>query len=256
MIQGIDVSHWQNDHSTPQKIDFAKAVKMGVKFVFIKVSERGAIDHDFEYNWKAAKDAGILRGGYHFLRWDLSGLLQSHLFCDILDGDPGELPPVADFEAPNLGSLYPSNALLFQFLGEVETITHKKPMIYTSPNYWDIHGRNKYTHLFDAKWADYYLWIAHYMNPYTPGVSRPADIEPWKSTGKPWTFWQYTASGDGLAYGAESTAIDLNWFNGTLEDLKKLASSSTTPPPPASKPDIADLKSHVNQAIDDWAKTL
>ena len=145
MILGIDVSHWQNDHSTPQKIDFAKSVKMGAKFVFIKVSERGAIDRDFEYNWKAAKDAGLLRGGYHFLRWDLSGLLQAKLFYNILADDPGELPPVADFEAPNLGSLYPSNALLFQFLGEVETNMHKKPMIYTSPSYWGIHGRNKYT---------------------------------------------------------------------------------------------------------------
>ncbi|MCJ7518584.1 MAG: hypothetical protein MUO42_02800, partial [Anaerolineaceae bacterium] len=73
MVQGIDVSHWQNDKSTPQKMDFTKAVKMGAKFVFIKVSERGGIDSDFVYNWKAAKDAGLLRGGYHFLRWDLSG---------------------------------------------------------------------------------------------------------------------------------------------------------------------------------------
>ena len=111
MVTGIDVSHWQNDKSTPQKMDFAKAVKNGAKFVFIKVSERGAIDPDFEYNWKSAKDAGLLRGGYHFLRWDLSGLLQARIFCDILADDPGELPPVADFEAPNQGSLYPSNCL-------------------------------------------------------------------------------------------------------------------------------------------------
>ena len=259
MIQGIDVSHWQNDKSTPQKMDFIKAVKMGAKFVYIKVSERGGIDSDFVYNWKAAKDAGLLRGGYHFLRWDLSGLLQARIFCDILGTDPGELPPVADFEAPNQGSLYPSNSLLEQFLVEVETRTKRKPMIYTSPGYWGVHGRNKTTKAFDAKWAYYHLWVAHYMKTYTAGVSKPDELEPWKSNKKPWKFWQYTASGDGLAYGAESKAIDLNWFNGTLDELEKFAgvSGGTTPTPtPTTEPDITDLKSRVNKAIDDWAKTL
>jgi lysozyme len=258
MVQGIDVSHWQNDQSTPHKIDFTKAVKMGAKFVYIKVSERGGIDSDFEYNWKAAKAAGLLRGGYHFLRWDLSGLLQARIFCDILDDDPGELPPCADFEAPNKGSLYPSNALLEQFLVEVETLTDKKPMLYTSPGYWNIHGRNKYTKMFDSKWAYYHLWIAHYMKAYTPGVSKPSELEPWKSNNKTWKFWQYTNMGDGLAYGAESKTIDLNLFNGTLDELKQFASGSggTTTPPPSAKPDITGLKTRVNKAIDDWAKTL
>jgi len=169
--------------------------------VYIKVSERGGIDSDFLYNWKAAKDAGLLRSGYHFLRRDLSGLLQARIFCDILRDDPGELPPVADFEAPNQGSLYPSNALLEQFLVEVETKTRRRPMLYTSPGYWNIHGRNKYTKAFDAKWAYYQLWIAHFMKTYTPGVSKPDKIEPWKSNKKAWTFWQYTNLGEGLAYG-------------------------------------------------------
>ena len=58
MELGIDISHWQNDKSTAQKMDFAKAVEQGAKYVFIKISERGEIDEDFEYNWQAAKDAG------------------------------------------------------------------------------------------------------------------------------------------------------------------------------------------------------
>ena len=117
MELGIDVSHWQDDKSTAQKMDFKKAVKNGAKFVFIKVSERGALDSDFEYNWQAAKDAGLLRGGYHFLRWDLSGLMQARIFSEILQDDPGELPPVADFEAPRSGSLYPSNRALIAIPG-------------------------------------------------------------------------------------------------------------------------------------------
>jgi hypothetical protein len=43
-----------------------------------------------------------------------------------------------------------------------------------------------------------------------------------------------------------------------MEELKKFASGSggTTTPTPADKPDIADLKTRVNKAIDEWAKTL
>ena len=50
MIEGIDVSVWQDDNSTPQKMDFSKAKAAGARFVFIKACERGFIDPDFIYN--------------------------------------------------------------------------------------------------------------------------------------------------------------------------------------------------------------
>lgn len=240
-------------------MDFKKAYAKGARFVFIKVSERGFIDRDFEYNWKAAKDAGLLRGGYHFLRWDLSGLLQARIFCEVMRSDPGELPPVADFEAPNQGSLYPSNALLEQFLVEVENISRRKPIIYTSPSFWNTHGRNKTTKQFDAKWAYYTLWIANYFKVYQPGVTKPYLMEPWKSAGKTWTFWQYTDQGDGAAYGAESKTIDLNWFNGSMEELKAFSKAnkpSTPAPVKLSDAQIADLKKRIQAEIDAWRKTL
>jgi lysozyme len=215
MIQGIDVSHWQDDKSTPQRMDFVKAKAAGANFVFIKVSERGGMDQDFFINWKNAKLAGIPRGGYHFLRWDVSGLLQARIFCELLKEDPGELPPVADFEAPFLDGKYPSNALLAQFLEAVESITGKKPMIYTSPGFWNSYGKNKITGRFDASWSYYPLWIAHYTNAPAPQL-----LEPWKSDNKSWTFWQYSAVGDGLKFGAESKGIDLNWFNGDEDALR------------------------------------
>ena len=271
MIQGIDVSHWQNDKSTPQKMNFAKSVARGAKFAFMKVSERGGIDQDFLDNWKNAKGAGLLRGGYHFLRWDLSGLLQARIFCEILKDDPGELPPVADFEAPIKDGKYPSNALLEQFLLEVEAILGIRPMIYTSPGFWKSYGRNKDTKQFETKWAVYPLWVAHYMKTYLPGVSKPDEMYPWKSLGKTWTFWQYTATGDGIAYGAESKGIDLNWFNGSLDDLFKFANKATGFPIPGETPDpgvppvvidpgvvldIDGLKDGINKTIDAWVEKM
>ena len=219
MIQGIDCSHWQDDKSTPRKMDFGKAKAAGAEFAFIKISERGGLDIDHDYNWRAAKEAGIPRGGYHFLRWDISGALQAKIFCDILEDDPGELPPVADFEAPIKDGKYPSNSLLLQFLETVEDRLDIKPMIYTSPGFWNAYGKNKNTGRFEAYWARYDLWIANYFKTYVPGVTQPMEIEPWKSLNIPYKFWQYTSTGDGYKYGAESKAIDLNWFNGDIVDF-------------------------------------
>ena len=39
MIPGIDISVWQDDNSTSQKMDFHKAKTAGARFVFIKISE-------------------------------------------------------------------------------------------------------------------------------------------------------------------------------------------------------------------------
>jgi len=241
MIPGIDVSKWQDDNSTPQKMDFSKSVDQGAKFVFIKASERMGVDGDFIWNWESAKCAGLLRGAYHFLRWDVSGIMQARFFCAALGDDLGELPLVADYEAPPLWKngkphLYPSNALLFQFLEEVETITGKKPMIYTSLGFWNAHGKKKGSNYFDQKWAYYPLWLAQYIKSHPPSLPKP-----WKK----WLFWQHGVYPVGLNYGAESKSLDLNWFNGDLVDLLALAGVgdvvSPEDPPPACPPLSTEL---------------
>lgn len=260
MIPGIDVSKWQDDNSTPQKMDFTKAKAAGAEFVFIKATERMGIDADFLWNWKNARAAGLLRGAYHFLRWDVSGLMQARFFCSALGDDIGELPLVADFEAPPKYSSstqishYPSNALLFQFLEEVETITGEKPMIYTSPGFWNTNGKKKNSSFFDQKWAYYPLWVAHY------GVKKPIVPIPWKD----WTFWQYSAAGDGPKYGAESKGLDMNWFNGGLMQLYDLAGLGEVQPPedPPDPPLDVDISMRLSKLesslglITSWAKGI
>lgn len=245
MILGLDVSTWQDDNSTAQQMDFAKAKKAGANFVFIKASERAGVDADFLYNWKTAKAAGIPRGAYHFLRWDLSGAMQARVFCALLKDDPGELPPVADFEAPAKNGINPSNAILAEFLSVVESETGKVPIIYTSPGFWNSWGKIKGTSAFDEKWTYYPLWIAHYTTAKQPIVPKPWDK---------WTYWQYSSTGDGPKFGAESKNIDLNWFNGDLADLVMLAGDVLIEEPAIEKPDLIALKANVNAAIDAWAK--
>lgn len=220
-VKGFDCSHWNDDKSTPQKIDFNKAVAKGAKFVFIKVSERGSIDRDYEYNWESAKAAGLLRGGYHYLRWNLDGKKQAQIFCAVLANDPGELPPVADFEAPGSVSL----KVLEDFLWEVERILGKRPIIYTSPGFWLKNGN---TH---GKWLNWDLWEAHYTS-----AAEPMPVRPWI---KDWTFWQWTSKGDGLAHGAESKDLDLNWFNGNITELRVYADMiPEQPDPPEPGPEL------------------
>jgi hypothetical protein len=68
-----------------------------------------------------------------------------------------------------------------------------------------------------------------------PGITKPDIPAPWKD----WLFWQYSATGDGLAFGAESKGIDLNLFNGDLIDLQTLIEKTTgqdTHTPPVTEP--------------------
>lgn len=238
MIPGIDVSHWQDDKSTPQKMNFKKAKDAGNQFVFIKVSERGSIDRDFEYNWASAKAAGLLRGGYHFLRWNLPAATQARIFCAVMKDDPGELPPVADFEAPPYLGDYPSAKFLLQFLIEVETTTGRVPIVYTSRGFWNSYGNS------DPMWKYYPLWIAHYTK-----AKKPTLPKPWVD----WLFWQYGVFPRGLEFGAESKMIDLNWFNGSLLDLFALAGQGNIQPSPPANPDVtvrvSNLEYKFNQFI-------
>jgi GH25 family lysozyme M1 (1,4-beta-N-acetylmuramidase) len=94
---GIDVSKWQDNNSTAQQMNFTKSVAMGAKFVFIKSSQALWTDEDILYNWKSAKQAGLLRGAYHFLDWVANPKAQAQYAWSIIQNDPGELPPVVDF---------------------------------------------------------------------------------------------------------------------------------------------------------------
>ncbi len=187
MITGMDVSAWQGT------VNWAKAAKNGVRFAYIKVSQRLYPDKLFYQNWPNAKAAGLLRGGYHYLVWDRDPLEQADAFCALLKSDPGELPPAADFEER---SGVPSNASeqLKRFLTAVEYHLGRRTAIYTSPDFWKNHGST------DPFWAEYSLWIANYQ------VNQPIIPIPWKE----YSFWQHTNSGDGAFYGCASRGVDMN----------------------------------------------
>jgi lysozyme len=204
MIPGIDVSHWQGS------IDWKQVAESGVKFAFIKATEfflnktTFFVDDKFKINVQGAKENEILWGAYHFFRTHIDPVIQAKAFCDTV-GNFTSLPPVMDLElAGKKGTKL--NDMVMSFVTEVERLTKRIPIIYTSGGFW--RGYMMYNRRLDTDWARIYpLWLAQYT------YLCPAVPYPWAG----WEFWQYSDKGrlPGI-----TTHVDLDWFNGSLEELK------------------------------------
>jgi lysozyme len=210
-VPGIDVSYWDAG------IDWPKVRATGQRFVLIKATEADSYaDPTFDDNWSGAKSAGLLRGAYHFFRGNVDPKKQAAKFIDYVNSmnDNGELPPVLDLET-NDGQMKDkivANAKVW--LDLVEAAYGKKPIIYSGQyflqDFFSVPGGGP------PSWAkDYPLWLAQYPNQYTPGLT-PFLPKGWFS----WAFWQYTDKG---VVNGINAAVDLNLFNGTLEELYKFA---------------------------------
>jgi len=236
---GIDISSWQDNNSTAKKIDWNLARSKGAVFAFIRCCNGFTADEDFEYNWGAAKEAGLLRGAYLFHDYRASPSGQARYFASRLKKDPGELPPVLDIE--KYWKPTPSRddwlAAIQNMIAALKNEGFSRVIFYSNPD------TILYTFSPIPDWMSAIpLWIAHYK------VTQPSEkaVAPWKK----WTFWQYTASGDGLAFGMESKGLDMDWFNGTEAELcafagKPLPDSSGSTAEPTLEEKVALLwKAH------------
>ncbi len=197
---GIDVSRFQGT------IDWQKVANADVKFAYIQIS-RSLTDLDvkFDYNWKRAKEVGILRGAYQRFQPDQDVLGQANLFLDKLGPfQAGDLPPLLDVEdAKGLGPTVIASKVR-QWIDRVEAVTGVKPIIYTGFYFWrDSVG--------SADFSEYPLWIANY------GATCPLVPDHWPR----WTFHQYSSTV--TLPGITANTVDVNKFNGTLAQLKALA---------------------------------
>ena len=230
-VWGVDVSIWDDDNETPQGIDYNKMKEEGASFVYIRAGQGRLVDEDFVVNWAAAKEAGLLRGAYWFLDARYSANSQGLLFRSLLAQDPGELRPCVDYEHETTSldktkgktrsrKLFLNIGMLDGFLSTFDWPA--KPLIYTGYYYWLDHGSK------DARWSEYPLWLAQYK------VQKPQVPPPWKD----WLFWQFTETGPGKVLGLESNAADLDYFNGTKEQLAKFAGTAPAPEPPSAEPTL------------------
>ena len=210
-VPGIDVSYWNSG------IDWPKVRATGQRYMFAKASEADFYkDPTLDDNWVGAKSAGVLRGAYHFFRCGVDPVSQAKNYIEYVKSlnDDGELPPVLDLEVsdgvPN-HKIIPS---VKTWLNLVEAAFGKKPIIYSGfyflKDSFSVAGGGP------PSWAkDYPLWIAQYPNQYVDGMS-PSLPPGWFK----WTFWQYSEKGKVNGINAN---VDLNVFNGSLEELYKFA---------------------------------
>lgn len=188
---GIDVSHYQG------KIDWPRVKVAGIQFAYLKATDGTAwVDPMFDQNAEGCNLAGIPFGAYHFFRPDQDAVAQADHFWTIVGNLP--LPPALDLEVGPV-----TNSQVISFAGQLDKQASVVnidrppfPLIYCSP-------------AFAKEWLSglsaFPLWLAEYGD--------APDTTQWDN----WEFWQHTPNGqvDGI-----STAVDLDWFHGTLEDMK------------------------------------
>lgn len=175
-----------------------KDIKLG--FAFMKATEGiGNTDPQFQRNWKRAKQAGMVRGAYHFFIGSKDGKMQAENFINTVDLEKGDLPPVLDVEQANGNSTMNLQREIKQWLETVENYYQVRPIIYTNVDFYN----QRLGHDFDK----YPLWIAHYYQPQQPRIDRT------------WSFWQH--SDKGRVNGIFSR-VDFNVFNGDSVDFKNL----------------------------------
>jgi len=223
-VPGIDVSYWNAG------IDWPKVRATGQRFVFVKASEADYYsDPTFDDNWFGAKSSGLLRGAYHFFRCNVDARKQADYFINYVKSfkDNGELPPVLDLETHDNQKKEKIIPAVKIWLDRVEEAFGRKPIIYSGQYFLQ-------DYLSEAgggppMWAkNYPLWLAQYPNQYTPGM------QPFLPTGWfKWTIWQYSKKGVVNGVNAD---VDLDLFNGTLEELYKFANAKPVSTPPSEAP--------------------
>lgn len=191
LIHGIDVSKYQRIISWDEVKEMkVKNVQLG--FVFIKATE-GIVNTDpqFRRNWKKSKQAGMVRGAYHFFLATKDGREQADNFISAVDLEEGDLPPVVDIEQTYGVSLPVLKKELKEWLDVIEYYYGVKPIIYTNVDF--------YSRCLGKEFNSYPLWAAHYFQYDTPRINRQ------------WAFWQH--SEEGRVNGILSK-VDFNVFNG------------------------------------------
>jgi lysozyme len=198
-IHGIDVSKYQSMIAWDE-VQAMKVKKIQLGFAFIKATEGiGNTDPQFKRNWKKSKEAGILRGAYHFFIASKDGRMQAENFIDKVDLETGDLPPVLDVEQLNGVSSAQLKKEIKKWLEIAENHYGVKPIIYTNVDFYNRH--------LGSEFDEYPLWVAHYYQLEQPRINRG------------WIFWQHSDVGrvNGIV-----SKVDFNVFNGDSLEFQNI----------------------------------
>ncbi len=188
-VKGIDVS------SHNGTIDFARAASDTVVFAYVKATEgTDFCDAMFERNITAASAQGLLVGAYHFFRFDTPGHLQAYNLLNSVQEFDLDLPLAIDVEDWTNPDDIPTNTVVEQLSSMISVLEGAgyDVIIYTNQR-----GYNRYIAGF---FPDTDIWLCTFEGePHTE-----------------WMLWQH--SHEGRVQGVKG-AVDVNTFNGTLEQF-------------------------------------
>ena len=225
-VSGVDVSYYQGT------IDWAAVKKAGRAFAITRVSDgTGFLDPKFATNWKAIKSNGLIRGTYQFFHPGQDPIAQADFMLAQLKANGGllaeDLPPVMDMEVTDGASPSTIQANMKKWLTYVESKTGRKPIIYTAAFMSSNVGTG---------FTAYPLWVANY------GTTCPTMPSNWTK----WVMWQSGSTGQVAGI---SGNVDVDEFNGTLQDLKDFIDPPAPPPPAKDGGVTGDAGSTTDAAI-------
>jgi len=200
-ITGIDISK----HSGI--IDWDKIKKQQISFVYIKATEgQDYIDPNYYINLTRAQKANLKVGEYHFFRFNKPGRAQAQNFLAHALHNSNELPPVVDIEEWGNLPIYKSNTEIKKeirlFLIEVQSVTHRKMIIYTN--------MDSYNRFIKGVFPHNPIWICTFSK--TPKLP----------DNRNWLFWQHAHNGKLAGIKGD---VDINTFNGNKSDWKAYTST-------------------------------
>ncbi|WP_432029656.1 lysozyme [Streptomyces sp. 1222.5] len=209
----VRVSHGHDVSSHQKHVDWPEARAEGARFVYVKATESTDYRNPyFSRQYDGAREAGLIRGAYHFARPDRSsGARQAAYFVrhgGDWRADGWTLPPALDIEYNPYGGADKCYGLgerrmvrwIRSFSDEIRRETGRRPVIYTTTQWWRLCTGNS------RAFSSHALWIARH------GGSRPGKLPGgWRR----WTFWQYGIKG-GLPG-------DQNLFHGPASRLRSFA---------------------------------
>jgi len=199
LARGIDVSHYQG------RVRWDLMPPGSLQFAFIKATGgMRRVDPEFDDNWHGAREVGVVRGAYHFFYGSDDAVAQAEHFArTVISLRADDLPPVIDVEITDGATPEALVEGVLTWLRTVEGLLGRRPIVYTYREFAD-------QYLTDPRLAGYPLWIAAYE------VRSPESPAAWR--GRDWHFWQHTHAG---SFEGIETAVDLNVFNGSLDQLRQ-----------------------------------
>lgn len=223
-----------------RSVDWKSVAGSGISFGYVIAARGLAPDRQFPGNWNGMLSARVLRGACLSFHPLTDPAEQAKQFTDILQEEPGELPPAVRLK----GMLTHTGlnawdglaraqrlAAIMNCMSAVASASAKPPVIFT--NAWFLRDLGH-----PAELGTFDLWIADYSG------DSPSLPSGWKK----WSFWRYAESSD--IPGVRGRAA-LDYFNGTEAELRAYARAAPQPAAVEAEEDEASSPAETAEAVDD-----